>query len=100
MANQCRTLAVLGALLALSAPAAFPQPATAYDFSKLRRERLGRGVVAFRSGEREAVGRRRQRKRRMPGRNGKDCGQQRHIEFSFMADIVSFIGQSSHYPNG
>ena len=49
------TLAVLGGLLALSASAAFPQPATAYDFSKLRRERLGRGVVAFRSGEREAV---------------------------------------------
>ena len=27
---------------------AFPQPATAYDFRKLRRERLGRGVFAFR----------------------------------------------------
>ena len=35
--------------------AVFPQPATAYDFSKLRREKLRRGVVAFRSGEREAV---------------------------------------------
>ena len=30
------------------APAAFPQPATAYDFRKLRREKLGRGVFAFR----------------------------------------------------
>ncbi len=27
---------------------AFPQPATAYDFRKLRREKLGRGVFAFR----------------------------------------------------
>ena len=43
-------LAVLGELLALECPAAFPQPATAYDFSKLQREKLGRGVVAFRSG--------------------------------------------------
>ena len=48
-------LAVLGELLALECPAAFPQPATAYDFSKLQREKLGRGVVAFRSGEHEAV---------------------------------------------
>ena len=39
----------------LAANGAFPQPATAYDFSKLQREKLGRGVVAFRSGEREAV---------------------------------------------
>ena len=30
-------LAVLGGLLALECPAAFPQPATAYDFSKLQR---------------------------------------------------------------
>lgn len=42
-------------MLATANAAAFPQPATAYDFSKLRREKLGRGVVAFRSGEREAV---------------------------------------------
>ena len=33
----------------------FPQPATAYDFKKLRLEKLGRGVVAFRSAENEAV---------------------------------------------
>ena len=33
----------------------FPQEATAYDFSKLKMERLGRGTVAFRSGEKEAV---------------------------------------------
>ena len=46
---------VLVGLFALSASAASPQPATAYDFSKLRREKLGRGIVAFRSGEREAV---------------------------------------------
>ena len=50
-----RTLVVLIGLFALSASAAYPQPATAYDFSKLRLEKLGRGVVAFRSGEREAV---------------------------------------------
>ena len=41
--------------LLLAANTAFPQPATAYNFSKLKRERLGRGIVAFRSGEREAV---------------------------------------------
>ncbi len=35
--------------------AVFPEPATDYDFSKLKIEKLGRGVVAFRSGEREAV---------------------------------------------
>ena len=35
--------------------AVFPEPATNYDFSKLRPEKLGRGVVAFRSGERVAV---------------------------------------------
>ncbi len=39
----------------VAANTVFPQPATAYDFSKLKREKLGRGVVAFRSGEREAV---------------------------------------------
>ena len=33
----------------------FPQPTTAYDYAKMKRERLGRGVVAFRSAEREAV---------------------------------------------
>ena len=33
----------------------FPQPSTAYDFSRIRLERLGRGVVAFRSGANEAV---------------------------------------------
>ena len=38
-----------------AAGAAFPQPATAYDFSKLKLEKLSRGVVAFRSGEKEAV---------------------------------------------
>ena len=38
-------LAVLGGLLALECPAAFPQPATAYDFSKLQREKLGRGGI-------------------------------------------------------
>ena len=48
---------MLAAAIALiaAANAAFPQPATAYDFSKLQREKLGRGVVAFRSGEKEAV---------------------------------------------
>ena len=39
----------------VAANTVFPQPATAYDFSKLKREKLRRGVVAFRSGEREAV---------------------------------------------
>ena len=48
-------LAAVLALFATASAAVFPQPATAYDFSKLKRERLGRGVVAFRSGEREAV---------------------------------------------
>ena len=49
------TLLVAAMALLMAANAAFPQPATAYDFSKLKREKLGRGVVAFRSGEREAV---------------------------------------------
>ena len=50
-------IAASTALLAatLAAPGAFPQPATAYDYGKLRSETLRRGVVAFRSGEREAV---------------------------------------------
>ena len=34
-------LSVLGVMFASTA-AVFPQPATAYDFSKLKRERLGR----------------------------------------------------------
>ena len=43
------------AAFCLAATSAFPVPATAYDFSSLKLEKLGRGVVAFRSGEREAV---------------------------------------------
>ena len=35
-------------LIPFSLPAAFPAPATAYDFSKLQMPRLGRGVVAVR----------------------------------------------------
>ena len=49
-------MTLLAAIFAVAVgPAAFLQPATAYDFSKLQREKLGRGVIAFRSGEREAV---------------------------------------------
>lgn len=50
MTSFAAVLAVFAA-----ANAVFPQPATAYDFPKLKREKLGRGVVAFRSGAREAV---------------------------------------------
>ncbi len=34
-------------------PNAFPQPATAYDHKRMRRERMGRGVYAFRKSEDE-----------------------------------------------
>ena len=49
-------MTLLAAIFAVAVgPAAFPQPETAYDFSKLQRDKIGRGVVAFRSGEREAI---------------------------------------------
>ena len=50
-------MTLFAAVLAVfaAANAVSPQPATAYDFPKLKREKLGRGVVAFRSGAREAV---------------------------------------------
>ena len=49
------TLLAAAIAFLVAANTVFPQPATAYDFSKLKREKLGRGVVVFRSGEREAV---------------------------------------------
>ena len=49
-------LAAAFACLSMAAAGdAFPQPATAYDLKNMRRERLGRGVYAFRAGEDEVV---------------------------------------------
>ena len=46
----CAALFGCGAVLADT----FPQPATAYDPARMQRERMGRGVYAFRCGEYEA----------------------------------------------